>query len=58
MNENILEKLKMLDGITLIEWKKLRYIIDTSFKQKESELERSLKLTFEETEKVTHQQFG
>lgn len=58
MNENIIEKLKMLDGITLSEWKKLSYIIDTTFKHKESELERSLKLTFEEAEKVTHAQFG
>lgn len=58
MDKKVAKKIKMLDGITLAEWKKISYIIDTAFKQKGYELECSLKLTSDEAEKVIRAQFG
>lgn len=49
--------LKELNGISYNEWFKLKYIIDTSFQKKKSELEQELKLTDEDIQKTTHEQF-
>lgn len=45
MKENINEYIKKLDGISYPEWKKLRYLIDSTFDMKKGKLEKNLKLS-------------
>jgi hypothetical protein len=57
-NQRMLELCKSLDGMSALEWKKLRYIIDTHFHNKTRELEPQLKLSTNDVEKTIHLQFG
>lgn len=54
----MLKYCEQLDGISAMEWKKLKLIVDQLFSQKTRELERELKLSAEDAEETIRQQFG
>ncbi|MGN1133346.1 MAG: hypothetical protein ACI4RN_02710 [Oscillospiraceae bacterium] len=57
MKKEIIEKAKMLAGISLSDWKMLSFVVNESFNKKEKELERDLKLSTSEIEKFIHERF-
>lgn len=57
-NQRMLKFCEQLDGISAMEWKKLKLIVDQLFSQKTRELERELKLSAEDAEETIRQQFG
>lgn len=44
-DEKIKEKIKLLDGLSYPEWRKLAFIMNNAFDRKKRELERNLKLS-------------
>lgn len=44
LGQNLTKYLAPLEGMSYIEWEKIKYIIDTEFHKKEHELQKELKL--------------
>ena len=54
MTKTQLEQIaKVLDGLTLAEWSKLKVIVEENIFRKRQELERTLKLSSEELQQTT-----
>lgn len=45
ITEELLEKIKLLDGISFLEWQKIKIIVDKSFGKQIGELKNNLKLS-------------
>ena len=54
----MIELCTRLDGITAMEWRKLKFTVDQLFLQRKREFERELKLSVEDVEETIRQQFG
>jgi hypothetical protein len=50
--------IEALSGITYHEWIRLRNSVDRSFEFSRKELEKSIQLDLDMTEKIIHSQFG
>ncbi len=57
-NQRMIELCTRLDGITAMEWRKLKFTVDQLFLQRKREFERELKLSVEDVEETIRQQFG
>lgn len=51
--ERVLEKAKLLEGITQKDWERLKKVVDEAFERQKRELERELRLSSEAAECVT-----
>lgn len=58
MNEKVKEYIKLLDGISLAEWDKLKTAIDITFNSKQKELDKDIKLDTETANKMYKYHFG
>lgn len=45
IDEKVLEKVRMLDGVSLIEWQKIKIIMDSTFSKQIGEFKQQLKLS-------------
>lgn len=58
MNKNKIEFiLKQFDGLSSIEWAKIKYLIDNSFNKKQREFEDNLKLSDSDIQNVIRELF-
>lgn len=51
--DEVLEKVKSLDGISKKEWECLKKVVDETFENQEREIKRKLKLSSDAAEKIT-----
>ena len=49
----VLEKVKLLEGISRKEWERLKKVVDETFENQEREIKRELKLSSDMAEKTT-----
>lgn len=49
----VLEKVKLLEGISRKEWERLKKVVDETFENQEIEIKRELKLSSDMAEKIT-----
>lgn len=51
--ERVLERAKLLEGITQSDWERLKKVVDEAFEMQKREFERELRLSSETAERVT-----
>ena len=56
--QELLEKVKGLEGLSFNDWERIKRIVDTMFRKKEKEFEKNLKLSSDNAETVIREQFG